>query len=78
MKQIFTKAAQGIFALDAQAGKKIGGLVPRFFQLWLFVVAVGGFCWVFFGGGLLFFFKNVHLRRNLRYLRTKVYQMTDI
>lgn len=55
MKQIFTKAAQGIFALDAQAGKKIGGLVPRFFQLWLFVVAVGGFCWFFFGGVVGFF-----------------------
>lgn len=63
-----------------QPGEQVGGLVLGVFQSWFllllvfFVVLVLLVVWVFF--------KNVHLRKNLGYLRAgtkpKVCQMTDI
>lgn len=79
MKQIFTDAAEAILTL---MHKKVGGLVLSFFSCVFVVVVVEGFC--YFGFVWLFggFFKNVHLRKNLRYLmagtKPKVYQIADI
>lgn len=82
MKHIFTEAAQGILTLDVQpttwgAGWWVGSWG---FSVMVFV-AFGVFCCFGFAC-CLGFFKNVHLRKNLGYLRAgtkpKVCQMTDI